>query len=75
MLVSRRGSRGHAFAAKLESHAELGLQVAGFLDDVGPTHLLRESGPASVGSIRWKPSSNSRIVDEVAICFPSRNGI
>ena len=33
VLDPRRGAAGQAFAAKLESHRELGLRVIGFLDD------------------------------------------
>ncbi len=69
VLVLGAGPRGQAFAAKLESHRELGLRVVGFLDD-SPAFDL----PADwkyIGKLdRLEEALHSRIVDEVAICLP-----
>jgi exopolysaccharide biosynthesis polyprenyl glycosylphosphotransferase len=68
VLMLGAGPRGQAFAAKLESHAELGLRVIGFLDDVAP-HV---PGPwpflGPLGDLQ--AALHERIVDEVVICLP-----
>jgi exopolysaccharide biosynthesis polyprenyl glycosylphosphotransferase len=68
VLMLGAGPRGQAFAAKLESHAELGLRVIGFLDDVAP----QVPGPwpflGSLGDLQ--AALHERIVDEVVICLP-----
>jgi len=69
VLVLGAGPRGRAFAAKLESHAELGLRVIGFLDP----------DPGIAAGSRWpllgslddlEQVLHGQIVDEVAICLP-----
>jgi exopolysaccharide biosynthesis polyprenyl glycosylphosphotransferase len=69
VLVLGAGARAQAFAAKLESHRELGLRVVGFLD----------SEPASATSTRWpllgsledlESILHGQVIDEVAICLP-----
>jgi exopolysaccharide biosynthesis polyprenyl glycosylphosphotransferase len=69
VLVLGSGPRGQAFAAKLESHRELGLRIEGFLDDSDEFNL-----PA-----RWRRLGrledlqrilHEQVVDEVAICLP-----
>jgi exopolysaccharide biosynthesis polyprenyl glycosylphosphotransferase len=69
VLVLGAGPRAQVFAAKLESHPELGLRVIGFLDP----------DPAVATSDRWpllgslddlETVLHSQVVDEVAICLP-----
>ena len=69
VLVLGAGDRGRAFAAKLESHPELGLRVVGFLD----------SDLAAGADARWPVMGpldelehvlHTQVVDEVAICLP-----
>jgi exopolysaccharide biosynthesis polyprenyl glycosylphosphotransferase len=68
VLVVGEGTRGQAFAAKLEDHRELGLTVLGFVDD--------ERGHLQA---RWKHLGpidalatlmHAEVIDEVAICLP-----
>lgn len=70
VLVVGAGPRGRAFATKLESHHELGLRIAGFVDD----------DPACAAGLRWpclgrledvERILRERVVDEVAICLPA----
>ena len=69
VLVVGAGPRAQAFAAKLESHPELGLVVIGFLDDDQDFDL-----PG-----RWRYRGRfadledvlkSNVIDEVAVCLP-----
>ncbi len=69
VLVVGAGSRAQAFAAKLESHRELGLAVIGFLDDDQDFDLP--------GTWRYRGRFadletvlKSNIIDEVAVCLP-----
>ena len=68
VLVVGAGPRGQAFAEKLESHRELGLRVAGFVDD-GPFALRPPwtiLGPLS----SVERLLHETVIDEVAICLP-----
>jgi exopolysaccharide biosynthesis polyprenyl glycosylphosphotransferase len=68
VLMLGAGPRGQAFAAKLESHAELGLRVIGFLDDVTPPGT---GGWPFLGPLdSLQATLHERIVDEVVICLP-----
>jgi exopolysaccharide biosynthesis polyprenyl glycosylphosphotransferase len=69
MLIVGSGARGQAFARKVESHRELGLEVMGFLDEDASIEL-----PA-----RWRRLGSledvehllrTLVVDEVAVCLP-----
>ena len=69
MVVLGSGPRGQAFAARIESHRELGLEIAGFLDD----------DPSIEIPPRWRYLGtldqienviSTQVVDEVAICLP-----
>jgi exopolysaccharide biosynthesis polyprenyl glycosylphosphotransferase len=69
VLVLGAGSRGQAFAAKLEGHRELGLRVEGFLDD--DPNVALASRWRRVGSLGdLERVLHERVVDEVAICLP-----
>ena len=69
VLVAGAGRRAQAFAAKLEAHRELGLRVAGLVDD----------DPTMADGARWpylgrladiERLLHERVIDEVAICLP-----
>jgi exopolysaccharide biosynthesis polyprenyl glycosylphosphotransferase len=68
VLVIGAGPRAQRFAAKLEDHRELGLEVSGFLDDE-PFDLprgWRHLGPLdAIESIL-----HESVIDEVVICLP-----
>jgi exopolysaccharide biosynthesis polyprenyl glycosylphosphotransferase len=69
VLVLGAGPRGQAFAAKLESHRELGLRVSGFLDD-SPAFEL-PSGWQYLGTLEALESVlHGQVIDEVVICLP-----
>ena len=69
VLVVGAGPRGQAFAAKLESHRELGLAVTGFLDDdqsfTLPGRWRYRGGFADLEAVL-----ESDVIDEVAVCLP-----
>ena len=69
VLVVGAGPRARDFARKLESHRELGLEIAGFLDD----------DPDLAPPPPWKYLGrlddiervlHERVIDEVAVCLP-----
>jgi exopolysaccharide biosynthesis polyprenyl glycosylphosphotransferase len=68
VLVVGAGPRAQRFAAKLEDHRELGLEVSGFLDDEpfdlprGWRHLGRLDAIESI--------LHESVIDEVVICLP-----
>jgi exopolysaccharide biosynthesis polyprenyl glycosylphosphotransferase len=67
VLVLGTGARGRELAAKLENHAELGLNVIGFLGD--ETDELPPRWPY-LGQIEsLLEIIHERVVDEVAICL------
>jgi exopolysaccharide biosynthesis polyprenyl glycosylphosphotransferase len=69
VLVLGAGPRGQAFAAKLESHRELGLRVIGFLDS--EPEFAAGSGWPVLGSVDdLEAVLHSQVVDEVAVCLP-----
>jgi exopolysaccharide biosynthesis polyprenyl glycosylphosphotransferase len=69
VLVLGAGPRGQAFAAKLESHRELGLRVIGFLDDSPTFELPRDW--SYLGTLEaLEDVLHSRVVDEVVVCLP-----
>jgi exopolysaccharide biosynthesis polyprenyl glycosylphosphotransferase len=69
VLVLGAGPRGQAFAAKLETHRELGLRVIGFLDD-SPAFEL-PNGWKYLGTLEaLETILHTRVIDEVAICLP-----
>lgn len=68
VLIVGAGSRGRAFAAKLEAHRELGLRVRGFVDD-------READAPHEWPYLGRLDAIERflhddVIDEVAICLP-----
>jgi exopolysaccharide biosynthesis polyprenyl glycosylphosphotransferase len=69
VLVLGAGPRAVAFATKLEAHAELGLRIAGFLDDddayTVPPRWQRLGTLSDLERVL-----HERVVDEVAICLP-----
>jgi exopolysaccharide biosynthesis polyprenyl glycosylphosphotransferase len=68
VLIIGAGPRGQEFAAKLEAHRELGLEIAGFLDDEAfdlPAGWRRRGSLADLESVL-----HHDVVDEVAICLP-----
>ena len=69
VLVLGAGKRAQAFAAKLESHQELGLRIAGFLHDK-PFETLRPPWKRLGMLDDLERVLHSRIIDEVAICLP-----
>ena len=69
VLVVGAGPRAQAFAAKLESHRELGLIVVGFMDD--------DQGFELHGGWRYRGRFadladvlKANVIDEVAVCLP-----
>ena len=68
VLVVGVGPRGQAFARKLEEHKELGLRIAGFVDDdsFDRPQPWRQLGP--VASI--EELLHTSVIDEVALCLP-----
>jgi exopolysaccharide biosynthesis polyprenyl glycosylphosphotransferase len=68
VLVVGAGPRGQAFAAKLEDHRELGLQVIGFLDD--ETFDLPSKWPLLGRLEEIERTLHDRVIDEVAVCLP-----
>jgi exopolysaccharide biosynthesis polyprenyl glycosylphosphotransferase len=68
VVVVGAGPRGQAFAAKLERHRELGLQVTGFLDD---DEYELPNGWRQLGRLdEIEKVLHDRVVDEVVICLP-----
>ena len=69
VLVLGAGPRGQAFATKLEAHRELGLKIAGFLDD-DPAYLA-PTGWSYLGRLEQLESVlHDRVIDEVVVCLP-----
>jgi exopolysaccharide biosynthesis polyprenyl glycosylphosphotransferase len=67
VVVVGAGPRGQAFAAKLESHRELGLDILGFLDD----EVLESPRWPLLGRLdEIERVLHESVVDEVAICLP-----
>jgi exopolysaccharide biosynthesis polyprenyl glycosylphosphotransferase len=68
VLVVGGGERARAFADKLTTHRELGLEIVGFLDD--------EAYPSTTGWTRLGSLEDiervlrENVVDEVAVCLP-----
>jgi exopolysaccharide biosynthesis polyprenyl glycosylphosphotransferase len=69
VLVLGAGSRGQAFARKLEDHKELGLRIEGFLDDSAEFELP-ERWPYLGPLEGLERTLHDHVVDEVAICLP-----
>jgi exopolysaccharide biosynthesis polyprenyl glycosylphosphotransferase len=69
VVVLGAGPRGQDFAHKLEDHRELGLRVAGFLDD-SASYELRDHWEYLGPLESLENVLHSRVVDEVAICLP-----
>ncbi len=69
VLVVGAGPRGQGFAATMESHAELGLKVIGFLDDE-PEYAADAPWPwlGKLEDLERVLADN--VIDEVAICLP-----
>ena len=69
VLVLGAGPRGQSFAAKLEAHRELGLQVVGFLDD--DASFATSTRWAYLGPLeRLETILHEQVIDEVVICLP-----
>jgi exopolysaccharide biosynthesis polyprenyl glycosylphosphotransferase len=90
VLVVGDGRAAHDFARKLERHAYLGLQIAGFLADPSPddprpggsssgherAHGLQSGSTSALGRIDQIESIlRSMVIDEVAICLPPEHAI
>ena len=69
VLVIGAGPRGRAFAATLESHRELGLQVIGLLDD-DPSYAEGAAWPWLGKLENLEQVLADNVVDEVALCLP-----
>jgi FlaA1/EpsC-like NDP-sugar epimerase len=69
VLVLGSGQRAQEFAAMLEDHRELGLKIAGFLDDT-PEEVLRAPWTRLGPLEDLETILHTQIVDEVAICLP-----
>ncbi len=68
VLVLGAGARGREFARKVEDHVELGLRVAGFLDEEEP---FVPGAWRRLGDIAdLERVLHERVIDEVAICLP-----
>ncbi|MFL5751019.1 MAG: sugar transferase [Chloroflexota bacterium] len=67
VLVLGTGARGRELAAKLEDHAELGLNVIGFLGEA--TDDLPAGWPLLGSTDDLLAVIHERVVDEVAICL------
>jgi len=68
VLVVGTGARAQAFANKLESHQELGLQIRGFVDD--DPQALGDGWRLLGGLESIESLLHSEIIDEVALCLP-----
>jgi exopolysaccharide biosynthesis polyprenyl glycosylphosphotransferase len=69
VLVVGTGSRGRAFAGKLEGHRELGLRVIGFVDDeVQPSFGAPWRYLGTLDQI--EELLHTEVIDEVALCLP-----
>jgi exopolysaccharide biosynthesis polyprenyl glycosylphosphotransferase len=69
VLVVGAGPRGQGFAAKLASHRELGLEIAGFVDD--EQEFALQNGWRYRGALDdIERILHNDVVDEVAICLP-----
>jgi exopolysaccharide biosynthesis polyprenyl glycosylphosphotransferase len=69
VLVLGAGRRAQAFAAKLEDHRELGLRIAGFLDDK-PFESLHAPWRRLGRLDDLETILHTQVIDEVAICLP-----
>ncbi len=69
VLVLGGGPRGQGFAAKLEDHRSLGLEVIGFLDD-DPAYATSTRWPYLGRLERLESLLHERVVDEVVVCLP-----
>src|SRR4051794_21954978 len=68
VLIVGAGPRAQAFAAKLEAHRDLGLTIAGFLDDEPNRDLV--SGHRYLGTLNEiEDVLHAKVIDEVAICL------
>jgi exopolysaccharide biosynthesis polyprenyl glycosylphosphotransferase len=68
ILVVGAGPSGQDFAAKVEAHAQLGLRVLGFVDDIRDELPPQWKLLGSLDSI--ERLLHSEVIDEVAICLP-----
>ncbi len=69
VLVVGAGPRGQKFASTLEAHRDLGLEIAGFLDDDRSFDLPR--GWKYLGGLEdIEQVLREKVIDEVAICLP-----
>jgi exopolysaccharide biosynthesis polyprenyl glycosylphosphotransferase len=70
-IVLGAGARGRAYAQRLLDHPELGLAIAGFLDDEPEYGAELPHGWPLLGRLDdLETVLHSRVVDEVAICLP-----
>jgi exopolysaccharide biosynthesis polyprenyl glycosylphosphotransferase len=68
VVVVGAGPRGQAFAEKLAEHPELGLRIAGYVDD---EEFRLADGRSLLGRLEDLPAIlHEHVVDEVAICLP-----
>jgi exopolysaccharide biosynthesis polyprenyl glycosylphosphotransferase len=69
VLVVGSGPRGQAFATKLVGHRELGLRIAGFVDD--DASIALPNGWRRLGRLEdIEAILHRQVIDEVAICLP-----
>jgi len=69
VLVVGAGERGRSFAATVEGHGELGLQVVGLLDD-DPSYAEGAPWPWLGKLADLERVMADHVIDEVAICLP-----
>jgi hypothetical protein len=74
VVVLGAGPRGQEFARKLEAHRELGLRIAGFLDD-STEFDLPAGGPCSVRSSSWRRFSTRASSTRWRSACRSRSGV
>ena len=68
VLMVGAGPRALTFATKLETHRDLGLTIAGFIDDERPVDL--PDGRTYLGPLDTiEDVLHDRVIDEVAICL------
>lgn len=68
ILIVGAGPRAQAFAAKIELHRELGLRIAGFVDD--QEFVLSQPWTFLGGLDALQGLLHAEVIDEVAICLP-----
>jgi exopolysaccharide biosynthesis polyprenyl glycosylphosphotransferase len=68
-LIVGAGPRARAFAQKLRDHRELGMRIAGFIDD-SQAHPLPNDWPYLGRLEDLQTVLHQQVIDEVVICLP-----